>query len=57
MHCKAPTIIYRAAFACTPALSPRAPHAFLLTAPFHEGADPLQATKRASDNARLFSIH
>jgi hypothetical protein len=29
---------------------------FLPTAPFHEGVDLFRATKRASDNARLFSI-
>jgi hypothetical protein len=52
---QAPTIIYRAAFACIPCHLTSAMR-FLPTAPFHEGVDLLPATKRASDNARLFSI-
>jgi hypothetical protein len=52
---QAPTIIYRAAFAYSPCYLTSA-KGFLPTAPFHEDVDLLQATKRASDNARLFSI-
>jgi hypothetical protein len=52
---QAPTIIYRAAFAYIPCYLTSA-ICFLPTAPFHEGVDLLRATKRASDNVRLFSI-